>query len=87
MTDTLTLMDHVEAIRELRARGYVVIAPDELEAVEDEQQASTCGCGASGIVEAQVSVADTRERAPRRVGASYWPMGITAQEYVNRLLA
>lgn len=67
MTDTLTPMDHVEAIRELRARGYVVIAPDELDALTDAQHAWTCGCGTLDVLDAQARAVDPREyvrRAP-----------------------
>ena len=65
MTDTLSPMDATEAIRELRARGYVVIAPDEVDAVDDELFSVTCGCGTHNVLDAHARVVDPRE-VPRR---------------------
>lgn len=65
MTDTLRVMEPAEAVRELRARGYVVIAPDEIDAVNDGLSDATCGCGTYGVEVVHASVVDPRE-IPRR---------------------
>lgn len=48
-------------IRILRRYGYVVIAPDELDAVNDELSGQTCGCNTSTVEAAQAAAADPRE--------------------------
>lgn len=67
---------NVRAVRELRAAGYVVIAPDELDSVELAIHWSTCGCGGIGIEQAQALAADPRDVIGWKLGT--WAQALQA---------
>lgn len=56
-----------DAIRVLRAGGYTVIGPDELDGVQDEL---TCGCGTLSVEDALARAVDPRPVIP--MGPSSW---------------
>lgn len=65
-------MDDAQMIRELRARGYLVLNEDEVEKIDDEMNSATCGCGCGSIKSALREISDPREWKPYNAVA-HWP--------------